>query len=398
MSEIINKLLQQEEEKQSQTISLIASENITSKNVRKALSSVLTNKYAEGYPGKRYYTGCEFADKIELYCIELVKKIFNANWANVQPHSGSQANQAVFFALLNPGDTILSLSLEEGGHLTHGAKVSSISQQYNIINYHVDANGFIDMNNVEFLAKKYKPKLIITGASAYPRNWDWKKFREIADLNDSYLLADIAHIAGLIAGKTSENPIKYAHVLTSTTHKTLRGPRGGVIFSNSIELGKKIDKALFPGIQGGPLMNTIAAKAIAFEEVLTPEFELYAQNVLKNAQILANTLLNNHARLITSGTDNHLMILDCRSFELSATEAENLLKTAGIFVSASALPGESWLKPSALRIGTPYITTLGITDITEFAQLFTNTLKIKNADNLRTYVQNNTKKLYKNFI
>lgn len=396
--EKIFNILKNEEIRQSESISLIASENITSKEVRTALSSVLTNKYAEGYPGKRYYSGCENADEVENLCIDLVKQIFKAEWANVQPHSGSQANAAVFFALLNPGDTILSLSLEAGGHLTHGAKVSSVSTFYNIVHYTINENGLIDMEEVAILAKKHKPKLIITGASAYPGLWDWKRFSEIAKINNSYLLADIAHIAGLIAGGVDENPIEYVDVMTSTTHKTLRGPRGGIIISKSKELGEKIDKAIFPATQGGPIMNTIAAKAVAFAEILDPSFKVYAQNVKDNAKILANTLISEGGKLITNGTENHLMILDVRSFDLNAKEAEKLLMEANILVSPSALIGESWTSPNGLRLGTPYITTLGITDIKEFANLFTQTLKTKQSAALKEYTITNASNLYKKFL
>lgn len=395
----IQKILAKEREKQSTSISLIASENIASKAVREAASSVLTNKYAEGYPGRRYYGGCEVADEIESLCIALVKELFNCNWANVQPHSGSQANQAVFYALLEPGDTILSLSLKAGGHLTHGASVSSTSKFYKIVHYGLGENDLIDMAQVEKLAREHKPKLIITGASGYPRLWDWKRFRTIADINGSYLLADIAHTAGLVAGNVHENMINEVDVITSTTHKTLRGPRGAFIASNNTAITRKLDSAVFPGIQGGPIMNIIAAKTIAFHEAGQPEFKQYAANTLKNATILANTFLEAGSKLVTGGTDNHLMILDCTSFGMSGNEAEALLKEAHIFVSSSALLNDtSWTTASGIRIGTPYITTLGIENTQEFASILSNALKSKNMANLKEYTITTAQRLYPKFL
>ncbi|WP_342261915.1 serine hydroxymethyltransferase [Alphaproteobacteria bacterium endosymbiont of Tiliacea citrago] len=396
------KILEKEVEKQKKTISLIASENITSKNVREALSSVFTNKYAEGYPNARYYSGCEFADEIESYCIKLAKDVFQAKWANVQPHSGAQANQAVYLALLNKEegkkDTILSLSLEAGGHLTHGAKVSLVGQIYNCVHYSLDSEGLIDMKQVEALAKQHKPKLIIAGASAYSRNWDWKKFREIADSVDAYLMVDMAHIAGIVAAGECENPVKHAHVVTSTTHKTLRGPRGGVILSqydSSSEntkfkdIGSKIDKALFPGIQGGPLVNNIGAKAVAFEEMLTNDYKLYIKSVLKNSKKLADIFMKKGAKIVSGGTDNHLFIFDCRAFGMSAIECEKLLEQANIWVSKSALIGDSWKNPNGIRLGTPYICNL-IDDITEFGECLVETLFSKDPIPLRALVSSIT--------
>jgi glycine hydroxymethyltransferase len=393
----IHDLLLEEERRQAKTISLIASENIASAAVREAMSSVLTNKYAEGYPGRRYYAGCEVADKIETRCIELAKQVFEATWANVQPHSGSQANFAVFLALLQPGDTILSLALEAGGHLTHGAKISATSKFYNVVHYGLNEHGIIDLEEVEKLAKQYKPRLIITGASAYSQLWPWQEFRRIADEHGAYLMADVAHTAGLIAGKAHENPITHVDVMTMTTHKTLRGPRGGLIVSNNAELGAKIDRAVFPGIQGGPLMNAIAAKAIGFEENLDPEFEIYASNVIKNAKILAQKFINVGAKLLSGGTENHLMIVDMKSFGLTGKEAEELLYQAGISVSVSALPGESWQKPSAIRIGTPYVTTLGV-DVQELAELVIEALQTKKIEDLRRYSTNASKRFLKQNI
>lgn len=386
-------ILNNEVYKQKNSISLIASENLTSYNVRQALSSVLTNKYAEGYPNRRYYSGCEHADEIENYAIDLAKKIFNAKFANVQPHSGSQANQAVYFALLNLDDTILSLSLNAGGHLTHGYEKNISGKSFNIVHYGLDSNGFIDMNEVESLAKKHKPKLIIAGASAYARLWDWKKFREIANSVGSLLMVDMAHIAGIVAAQECSNPVEYADVVTSTTHKTLRGPRGGIILSNNLEIGKKINSALFPGIQGGPLMNIIAAKAVAFSEIwdvdndcVQASFKKYIQNVLKNAKILSKKIMDNGGKLVSSGTDNHLFILDCRSFDMNGKEMEFLLKEAQIYLSVSALINDSWDKPNGVRLGTPYITNL-LDDITDFAEIFVDSLKTKNTINLKNKVK-----------
>ena len=394
----IEQLLKNEEQRQSQTISMVASENIASKRVRNALGSVLTNKYAEGYPGARYYSGCEIADEIETAAIENLKKLFDCKWGNVQAHSGSQANQAVYSALLTPGDRVLALELKSGGHLTHGASVNSSSKFYDFKHYTINSNSEVDMNEVEKLAKEFKPKMIICGASAYPRNWNWKEFSRIAKEVNAYLFADIAHIAGLIAGKGLENPAEYVDVMTSTTHKTLRGPRGGVVFSNNLEIGKKVDRAMFPGIQGGPLMGTIAAKAIAFEEALQPEFISYTKNVLDNAQTLSKKITQAGGKLLTGGTDNHLMILDCRSFGMDAKETEALLNEANILLSVSALLEDSWKKPNGIRLGTPYITTLGIEDISEFADLFVSTLKTKNAIELKKFVESNAKKLYNKFL
>lgn len=395
----IENVLKNEEIRQSNTISLIASENIASKNVRNACASVFTNKYAEGYPNARYYAGCEYADEIEIIAIDLAKQIFNCSWANVQPHSGSQANEAVYFALLQPGDTILSLNLEAGGHLTHGAKVSSVSRYFKIVNYTLDENGLIDMDAVEKLALEHKPKLIIAGASAYPRFFDWSRFRAIADSVNAYLMADIAHIAGLVAGDVHASPFPFAHVVTSTTHKTLRGPRGGIILSNDEEIGAKIDKAVFPAIQGGPLMNTIAAKAVAFAEILHPDFAIYTKNVVENARILADKLVEAGGQLVTNGTDNHLMILDCNSFEMSGQQAQTLLLDANVLISKSKLLSDSsWLKPNGIRIGTPYITTLGVTDISEFADIFCDALKTKNNSNLKNFTIATAQKLYPKFL
>jgi len=395
----INDILEREKTRQNGCISLIASENIASKAVREACASVLTNKYAEGYPGARYYAGCEIADEIETMAIELTKKIFGCSWANVQPHSGSQANQAVYFALLTPGDTILSLNLEAGGHLTHGAPVSSTNRHYKIVNYSLDENGFIDMDSVEKLANEHKPKLIITGASSYPRAWDWARFSQISKSVGAFLMADIAHVAGLIAGGVHSSPINFADVITSTTHKTLRGPRGGLVFSNNLEIGAKIDKAVFPAIQGGPLMNTIAAKAVAFAEILETNFAEYSKNTISNAAILAEKLKSAGGKLVTDGTDNHLMILDCSSFNMTASQAEKLLLAANILTSKSKLlTDSSWKNPNGIRLGTPYITTLGVSDITEFAELFTETLTSQNPLKLREFTIETAQKLYPKFL
>lgn len=395
----IQELILQEESRQSSTLSLIASENIASNQVRKALSSSLTNKYAEGYPEARYYAGCQVADEIEKMAISSLKNLFGCEWANVQPHSGSQANQAVFLAVLKPGDTILSLSLEAGGHLTHGAKVSSSGILYNAVHYTLDKNGLIDLNQVEELAKKHKPKLIISGASSYPRNWNWKEFKKIAKDFGAYLLADIAHIAGLVAANEHDSPIGFADLITSTTHKTLRGPRGGVIFGNDLELGKKVDRALFPGIQGGPQMNNIAAKAISFEEAAQEDFKLYIKKVKKNAFDFAELIKEAGGDLVTGGTDNHLMILDCRSFGLNGNDAQDILSAANVLISKSAMLDDiSWKNPSGIRLGTPYMVTLGVDNIDEFGSLFVDALKNKRSDKLKNWVERVVPDLYSRFV
>ena len=354
--------IKKEEKRQKQHIELIASENFTSEAVREAVSSVLTNKYAEGYPGKRYYCGCENIDAIESLAIERAKKLFGAEHANVQPHSGANANFAVFVALLKPGDTILGMSLPAGGHLTHGTKVNVSGKYFNAIGYNVDPETeLINYSEVERLAKEHKPKLIVAGASAYPRKIDFKRFREIADSVGAYLMVDMAHIAGLVAAGLHENPCRYADVVTTTTHKTLRGPRGGMILCKA-ELAKKIDSAVFPGTQGGPLEHIIAGKAVMLNEALKPEFKEYQKQVVKNCKVLASELKKYGFRLVSGGTDNHLVLVDLTPFNSTGKEVSELLHRANITTNKNSIPNEK-LSPSVtsgLRLGTPAVTTLGM--------------------------------------
>jgi len=360
MTEIFD-LINKEKERQQNTIELIASENITSKNIRDACGSVLTNKYAEGYPNKRYYSGCEFVDQIEQIAIDSCKSLFNVKFANVQPHSGSNANEIAYFSILNPRDKILGMSLDAGGHLTHGYKINFSGKIYDSYSYGVNDKGFIDYDNLEKIAKEIKPKLIIAGASAYPRKIDFKRFKEITSSIGAYLMVDIAHIAGLVATGLHQSPIEYADIITSTTHKTLRGPRGGFIITNNEEISKKIDKACFPGFQGGPLEHIIAGKAICFLEALKPEFRKYQKQVIKNAQILGQELLNYGFNLVTNGTDNHLILIDLRSKKITGKKAEELLEKCNISVNKNAIPNDPE-KPfiaSGIRIGTPAITSRG---------------------------------------
>lgn len=359
---LVYDLVKKEEKRQKQHIELIASENFTSEAVREAVSSVLTNKYAEGYPGKRYYCGCENIDDIEGLAIERAKKLFGAEHANVQPHSGANANFAVFVALLKPGDTILGMSLPAGGHLTHGTKVNVSGKYFNAIGYNVDPETeLINYDEVERLAKEHKPKLIIAGASAYPRKIDFKRFREIADSVGAYLMVDMAHIAGLVAAGLHENPCRYADVVTTTTHKTLRGPRGGMILCKA-ELAKKIDSAVFPGTQGGPLEHIIAGKAVMLNEALKPEFKEYQKQVVKNCKVLASELKKYGFRLVSGGTDNHLVLVDLTPFNSTGKEVSELLHKANITTNKNSIPNEK-LSPSVtsgLRLGTPAVTTLGM--------------------------------------
>ncbi len=357
-SVLSNEALRQEEQ-----IELIASENYASPNVLRAQGSVLTNKYAEGYPSKRYYGGCEVVDIAEELAIERAKELFNAGYANVQPHSGSQANAAVFLALLKPGDTILGMSLSHGGHLTHGAKVNFSGKQYNAIQYGINTDtGLIDYDELERLAIEHKPQMIVAGFSAYSRILDWKKFREIADRVDAYLLADIAHIAGLVASGHYPSPLPYADVVTTTTHKTLRGPRSGMILANdNDEINKKLNSSVFPGTQGGPLMHVIAAKATAFLEALQPSFKEYQAKVLSNAKAMASVLNERGYGVVSGGTDNHLMLVSLVQKDLAGNEAESLLHQANITVNKNSVPNDprSPMVTSGLRIGTPAITTRG---------------------------------------
>ena len=353
-----------ENRRQEDHVELIASENYASPRVMEAQGSQLTNKYAEGYPGKRYYGGCEYVDVAEQLAIERCKKLFGAGqyYANVQPHSGSQANQAVYFALLKPGDTILGMSLAHGGHLTHGAKVNISGKLFNAVQYGVNDQGLIDYDEVERLALEHKPKMVVAGFSAYSQVIDWARFRAIADKVGAYFFVDMAHVAGLIAAGVYPNPVPHAHVVTSTTHKTLRGPRGGIIVAKAdAEIEKKLQSIVFPGIQGGPLMHVIAAKAVAFKEALEPEFTTYQQQVVKNAQAMAKTIIARGYKIVSGGTENHLMLVDMIGKGITGKAAEEALGKAHITVNKNAVPNDPQ-KPfvtSGLRIGTPAVTTRG---------------------------------------
>lgn len=356
-------IIKKEEDRQEYGIELIASENFVSKAVMEAAGSVLTNKYAEGYPGKRYYGGCQFVDEVETLAIERVKEIFGANYANVQAHSGSQANMAVYMALVNAGDKVMGMDLSAGGHLTHGLNINFSGILYNIVSYGVNKETeLLDYDEIEKIAIAEKPKMIIAGASAYPRAIDFKKFREIADKVGAYLFVDMAHIAGLVAAGEHQNPLEFAHVVTSTTHKTLRGPRGGLILTNDEEIAKKLDKVIFPGIQGGPLMHIIAAKAVAFGEALQPEYKVYQQQVVKNAKALSEGLIKRGFRIVSGGTDNHLMLVDLRSKGITGKIAEQLLVEAEITCNKNGIPNDPekpWIT-SGVRLGTPAVTGRGM--------------------------------------
>ena len=354
--------IKQEHARQSAQIELIASENIVSRAVMLAQGNLMTNKYAEGYPGKRYYGGCEHVDVVEELAIDRAKKIFKCEYANVQPHSGSQANQAVFLALLQPGDTILGMSLAAGGHLTHGAAPNESGKWFNAIQYGVrKEDALIDFDEIEKLTNEHKPKLIIAGGSAYSRIIDFKKFREIADSVGAILLVDMAHIAGLVATGAHPSPLPYADVVTTTTHKTLRGPRSGLVLSNNLEIGKKINSAVFPGLQGGPLMHVISAKAVAFGETLRPEFTTYIKNVVLNAKTLAEVMVDRGLSIVSGGTDNHLMLVDLRPKKLTGKAAEYSLERAGITCNKNGVPfdPEKPFVTSGIRLGTPAATTRG---------------------------------------
>lgn len=357
----LGRMIEAEYKRQARNIELIASENIVSEAVMAAMGSVLTNKYAEGYPGKRYYGGCECVDEVENLAIHRVCQLFGAKYANVQPHSGAQANMAAYQALCKPGDTVLGMSLDNGGHLTHGSPVNQSGLLYNIVPYGVDENGLIDYDALRALAKKEQPKMIIAGASAYPRAIDFEKFAEIAHEVGAYLFVDMAHIAGLVAAGLHQSPVPYADVVTTTTHKTLRGPRGGVILTNDEELAKKFNKAIFPGTQGGPLEHVIAAKAVCFGEALRPEFKAYQQNVVTNARVLANALQKQGFDLVGGGTDNHLMLIDLRKTGVTGKELQRRLDEVYITANKNAIPNdpESPFVTSGMRIGTPAVTTRG---------------------------------------
>ena len=357
----LGRMIEAEYKRQARNIELIASENIVSEAVMAAMGSVLTNKYAEGYPGKRYYGGCECVDEVENLAIRRVCQLFGAKYANVQPHSGAQANMAVYQALCKPGDTVLGMSLDNGGHLTHGSPVNQSGLLYNIVPYGVDENGLIDYDALRALAKKEQPKMIIAGASAYPRAIDFEKFAEIAHEVGAYLFVDMAHIAGLVAAGLHQSPVPYADVVTTTTHKTLRGPRGGVILTNDEELAKKFNKAIFPGTQGGPLEHVIAAKAVCFGEALKPEFKAYQQRVVTNARVLAEALQKQGFDLVGGGTDNHLMLIDLRKTGVTGKELQRRLDEVYITANKNAIPNdpESPFVTSGMRIGTPAVTTRG---------------------------------------
>lgn len=396
-------LINKELLRQQNSIELIASENIVSKDVLEATGSILTNKYAEGYPHHRYYGGCEFVDAVEDIARERLKKLFNCKYANVQPHSGSQANQAVMMTIANPGDTYLALNLSHGGHLTHGAKVSQSGKWFNAIHYELNQETMlIDYDQVRSLAKQYMPKFIIAGGSAYPREIDFKIFRSIADEVNAYLWVDMAHFAGLVAAKEHSNPLDFADVVTSTTHKTLRGPRGGVILSNNEELGKLIDKSVFPGLQGGPLMHVIAAKAVAFHEALQPSFKDYIIQVKKNAQILASEIQKRGYNLVTGGTDTHLILVDLRSKNIKGNIAEKTLQSLGITCNKNSIPFDTE-KPtitSGIRLGSPASTSRGFNekDFTLVANLIADVLdNINNIDLVRKRVSQQVLELCKNY-
>ena len=392
------KSISQEFNRQAQHIELIASENMVSRAVLEAQGSVLTNKYAEGYSGKRYYGGCEFVDISENLAIERVTKLFNCKFANVQPHSGAQANGAVYLALIKPGDTILGMSLNSGGHLTHGAKPAQSGKWFNAVHYDVKPEtGLIDYENVEKLALENSPKIIIAGGSAYSRVIDFKKFREIADKVKAYLLVDMAHFSGLVAGGAYPNPLDYADVVTSTTHKVVRGPRGGIILTNREDLIKKFNSAIFPGLQGGPLMHVVAAKAVCFKEALDPSFKIYTKQVIDNAKILSETLIKNNFKIFSGGTDTHLMLLDLRDFNLTGKLAEASLGNANITRNKNSTPldTQSPMITSGVRLGTPASTTRGFgqKEFVLVGQLISKLLKelAKNPEN-NSKVENEVKK------
>ncbi|EOW0578341.1 serine hydroxymethyltransferase [Campylobacter jejuni] len=395
-------LTNKELERQCEGLEMIASENFTLPEVMEVMGSILTNKYAEGYPGKRYYGGCEFVDEIETLAIERCKKLFNCKFANVQPNSGSQANQGVYAALINPGDKILGMDLSHGGHLTHGAKVSSSGKMYESCFYGVELDGRIDYEKVREIAKKEKPKLIVCGASAYARVIDFAKFREIADEVGAYLFVDIAHIAGLVVAGEHPSPFPHAHVVSSTTHKTLRGPRGGIIMTNDEELAKKINSAIFPGIQGGPLMHVIAAKAVGFKFNLSDEWKVYAKQVRTNAQVLANVLMDRKFKLVSDGTDNHLVLMSFLDREFSGKDADLALGNAGITANKNTVPGEirSPFITSGLRLGTPALTTRGFKEkeMEIVSNYIADILDDVNNEKLQKNIKQELKKLASNFI
>lgn len=398
----IRRIIKLEKKRQNDNLELIASENYASKEVRMAAGSILTNKYAEGYPKKRYYGGCEYVDGVENLAKSRLKKLFNAKYVNVQPHSGSQANMASYRALIEKGDTVLGLALTDGGHLTHGHPLSFSGIDYNFVPYYLDDNGLIDYDEVEKLAKEVKPKLIVTGASAYPREIDFKRFSEIAKSVGAYLMVDMAHIAGEVVAGLHMSPIPYADIVTSTTHKTLRGPRGGIILTNNPEIAKKVDKAVFPMIQGGPLMHIIAAKAIAFNEALQPSFIEYQKQILKNSKYLAKCLIEKGYKLVSNGTDNHLMLVDVKSsVGLTGKEAEKLLDEVSITCNKNTIPKdtESPFVTSGIRIGTPALTTRKMKEkeMGEIADLIDQVLRNPNDEKIKQKVRKRVRKLTRKY-
>lgn len=397
IAEMMNRELGRQREK----IELIASENFTSSAVMEAIGSVLTNKYAEGYPGKRYYGGCEFVDQVEDLARERAKQLFDAEHANVQPHSGSQANMAVYFSVLNPGDTILGMDLSHGGHLTHGSPVNFSGKLYHVVSYGVDKETHrIDYNNVLEIAKQCKPKLIVAGASAYPRAIDFRRFREIADEVGAYLMVDMAHIAGLVAAGLHESPVPYAHFVTSTTHKTLRGPRSGMILCKA-EFAKAIDKTIFPGMQGGPLENMVAAKAVCFKEAMQMEFKDYQAQVLKNAKAMADAFLEQGFNLVSGGTDNHLFLVDLRSKGVTGKLAEKALDEVGITVNKNTVPfeTESPFVTSGIRIGTAAVSTRGMKEkeMQQITKMMTRLLENIDDEGIKAEIQEEVKALCERF-
>ncbi len=400
--EEIYQLIQKEEKRQKSTIELIASENFVSDAVLEAQGSVLTNKYAEGYPGNKYYGGCQFIDEVEKLAIKRAKKLFSAEHANVQPHSGSQANMAVYFSVLKPGDTILSMNLAHGGHLTHGSPVNFSGKLYNIIPYGVDKEtGRIDYNQVRDLALANNPKMIVAGASAYPREIEFDKFREVADEVGAYLIADIAHIAGLVVTGEHISPIPYCHFVTTTTHKTLRGPRGGLILCQE-DLAKQVDKSIFPGIQGGPLMHVIAAKAVCFKEAMQDDFKSYQKQIKKNAITLAQKMMEMDYKLVSDGTDNHLMLIDLRNKGITGKQAEKALENSGITVNKNSVPFDTQppMVTSGIRIGTPAMTTRGMKEeeMIIIAELIDRVLSNINDETTKNKVSEEVKQLCKKFV
>lgn len=398
----IRRIIKLEKKRQNDNLELIASENYASKEVRMAAGSILTNKYAEGYPKKRYYGGCEYVDGVENLAKSRLKKLFNAKYVNVQPHSGSQANMASYRALIEKGDTVLGLALTDGGHLTHGHPLSFSGIDYNFVPYYLDDNGLIDYDEVEKLAKEVKPKLIVTGASAYPREIDFKRFSEIAKSVGAYLMVDMAHIAGEVAAGLHMSPIPYADIVTSTTHKTLRGPRGGIILTNNPEIAKKVDKAVFPMIQGGPLMHIIAAKAIAFNEALQPSFIEYQKQILKNSKYMAKCLIEKGYKLVSNGTDNHLMLVDVKSsVGLTGKEAEKLLDEVSITYNKNTITKdtESPFVTSGIRIGTPALTTRKMKEkeMGEIADLIDQVLRNPNDEKIKQNVRKRVRKLTRKY-